>query len=215
MSTSCFIDRIEERTCAAVVASVASVVGLFPCFTGAPKAGQPEGHESVRSPHPLVLFFHCLPRGSLVSCITEDRGTYRSANRGQRQTLNFCHTFMLLGGSSSVARRCLQNDFTRYKRAFQAIRNDIPNGQQLFEESHELSLFLANPSHPKQFIFFTLRSDGAPTRQWWSRTPCPSCPVALDSTRPLPILSLADRSALVSLRPSAPPDAHCSGTGRT
>lgn len=53
---------------------------------------------------------------------------------------------------------CLQNDFTRYKRAFGAIRGDIENGQAIFDESHKLQMFLANPMHPKQLIFFNLRT---------------------------------------------------------
>jgi cytoplasmic FMR1 interacting protein len=40
---------------------------------------------------------------------------------------------------------CLQNDFTRYKRAFGAIRSNITNGQAIFDESHKLQMFLANP----------------------------------------------------------------------
>ena len=54
---------------------------------------------------------------------------------------------------------CLQNDFTRYKRAFGAIRSEIPDGEAIFNQSHKLQMFLANPVHPKQLIFFNLRSE--------------------------------------------------------
>jgi len=46
-----------------------------------------------------------------------------------------------------------------YKRAFGAIRSTIPDGQAIFDQSHALQMFLANPVHPKQLIFFNLRSE--------------------------------------------------------
>jgi hypothetical protein len=46
-----------------------------------------------------------------------------------------------------------------YKRAFGAIRSSIPDGQAIFDQSHTLQMFLANPVHPKQLIFFNLRSE--------------------------------------------------------
>ncbi|GMI36528.1 hypothetical protein TrRE_jg10260 [Triparma retinervis] len=52
---------------------------------------------------------------------------------------------------------CLNNDFSRYKRAFGSIRSDLPDGDALSEEIHALQLFLGNPEHPKQLLFYNLR----------------------------------------------------------
>ena len=52
---------------------------------------------------------------------------------------------------------CLNNDFSRYKRAFGSIRADLPDGDALSEEIHALQLFLGNPAHPKQLLFYNLR----------------------------------------------------------
>jgi cytoplasmic FMR1 interacting protein len=51
----------------------------------------------------------------------------------------------------------LNNDFSRYKRALGSIYSDLPDGEALSEEMHALQLFLGNPAHPKQLIFYTLR----------------------------------------------------------
>lgn len=53
----------------------------------------------------------------------------------------------------------LSPNFHRYKRAFGAIRSTIPDGQAIFDQSHALQMFLASPVHPKQLIFFNLRSE--------------------------------------------------------
>ena len=54
---------------------------------------------------------------------------------------------------------CLQNDFTRYKRSFGAIRSTIPDGEKIFMEQHKLQMFLANPVFPRQLILFNLRAE--------------------------------------------------------
>ncbi|GMH87256.1 hypothetical protein TL16_g10797, partial [Triparma laevis f. inornata] len=52
---------------------------------------------------------------------------------------------------------CLNNDFSRYKRAFGSIRSTREDGDALSEEIHALQLFLGNPAHPKQLLFYNLR----------------------------------------------------------
>ncbi|GMH96491.1 hypothetical protein TrVE_jg14429 [Triparma verrucosa] len=52
---------------------------------------------------------------------------------------------------------CLNNDFSRYKRAFGSIRSMREDGDALSDEIHDLQLFLGNPAHPKQLLFYNLR----------------------------------------------------------
>eukprot|EP00520_Triparma_pacifica_P016970 CAMPEP_0118647642 /NCGR_PEP_ID=MMETSP0785-20121206/8721_1 /TAXON_ID=91992 /ORGANISM="Bolidomonas pacifica, Strain CCMP 1866" /LENGTH=1553 /DNA_ID=CAMNT_0006539761 /DNA_START=145 /DNA_END=4803 /DNA_ORIENTATION=+ len=54
---------------------------------------------------------------------------------------------------------CLNNDFSRYKRAFGSIRSDLSDGDALSDEIHDLQLFLGNPAHPKQLLFYNLRDN--------------------------------------------------------
>ena len=52
---------------------------------------------------------------------------------------------------------CLNNDFSRYKRAFGSIRSSLPDGDAVSDDIHALQLFLGNPAHPKQLLMHNLR----------------------------------------------------------
>lgn len=54
---------------------------------------------------------------------------------------------------------CLQNDFSRYKRAFASIRGDLNDADVISEEIHNLQMFLGNPQHPHHLIIYHLKSD--------------------------------------------------------
>jgi len=51
----------------------------------------------------------------------------------------------------------LATDFSRYNRVLQALRAELPNGDQLAQEKHKLQLFLSNFQYPKSLIFHNLR----------------------------------------------------------
>ncbi|KAJ8613807.1 hypothetical protein CTAYLR_004917 [Chrysophaeum taylorii] len=51
----------------------------------------------------------------------------------------------------------LTTDFSRYNRVLQALRAELPNGDQLAQEKHRLQLFLSNFQYPKSLIFQNLR----------------------------------------------------------
>jgi cytoplasmic FMR1 interacting protein len=54
---------------------------------------------------------------------------------------------------------CLQNDFSSYKRAFQLVRNELPDAEEISAEVHNLQMFLGNPQHPKSLIFHNLKTE--------------------------------------------------------
>lgn len=51
----------------------------------------------------------------------------------------------------------LTTDFSRYNRVLQALRSELPNGDELAQEKHKLQLFLSNFQYPKSLIFYNLR----------------------------------------------------------
>lgn len=51
----------------------------------------------------------------------------------------------------------LATDFSRYNRVLQALRAELPDGDQLAQEKHKLQLFLSNFQYPKSLIFHNLR----------------------------------------------------------
>jgi cytoplasmic FMR1 interacting protein len=54
---------------------------------------------------------------------------------------------------------CLQNDFSRYKRAFNSIKSELSDSEMLNEEIHKLQMFLSNPQQPHNLIMFHLKTD--------------------------------------------------------
>jgi cytoplasmic FMR1 interacting protein len=56
-------------------------------------------------------------------------------------------------------RAALQNDFSRYKRAFTPIRGELPESDALSDEIHTLQMFLSNPQQAHNLILSHLKTD--------------------------------------------------------
>jgi cytoplasmic FMR1 interacting protein len=56
-------------------------------------------------------------------------------------------------------RAALQNDFSRYKRAFTPIRGELADSDRLSDEIHTLQMFLSNPQQAHNLIMSHLKTD--------------------------------------------------------
>ena len=70
-----------------------------------------------------------------------------------------CIDMLVLLDALKDMRAALQNDFSRYKRAFTPIRGELADSDALSDEIHTLQMFLSNPQQAHNLIMSHLKTD--------------------------------------------------------
>jgi len=70
-----------------------------------------------------------------------------------------CINVLIILDALKDMKACLLNDFSRYKRSFTSLRNELTDSETISAEIVDLQLFLSNPSQPHGIIMSRLRED--------------------------------------------------------
>jgi cytoplasmic FMR1 interacting protein len=70
-----------------------------------------------------------------------------------------CIDMLVLLDALKDMRAALQNDFSRYKRAFAPIRGELADSDALSDEIHTLQMFLSNPQQAHNLIMSRLKQE--------------------------------------------------------